>query len=90
MERFGFIKKKFPEILLFDDYILSFEVGYMKPHPEIYTEALKKARVPARRMCVRGRFAREYRWGGKNGYECHFYGPQTDLEVRLKELNVAF
>ena len=35
VERFGFIKKKFPEIFLFDDYVLSYEVGYMKPHPEI-------------------------------------------------------
>ena len=35
------VKKKFPEILIFDEYVLSFEVGFMKPHPQIYKEALK-------------------------------------------------
>lgn len=39
--RFAYIKSKFPEILIFDEYVLSFEVGSMKPHPEIYREALK-------------------------------------------------
>jgi len=47
VQRFGFIKKKFPEILIFDDYILSYEVGFMKPHPQIYREALARAKSEA-------------------------------------------
>jgi FMN phosphatase YigB (HAD superfamily) len=40
---FGFIKKRFPEILIIDEYVLSFELGMMKRDPAIYGEALKKA-----------------------------------------------
>ncbi|MBN1938177.1 MAG: HAD family phosphatase [Candidatus Aminicenantes bacterium] len=39
--RWTHVKTKFPEILLFDDYILSFDVGAMKPEPEIYLEAVR-------------------------------------------------
>lgn len=43
VERFGFVKKKFPEVLLFDKYVVSYEVGFMKPHPRIYEAALEEA-----------------------------------------------
>jgi len=45
--RFGFIRERFPEILIFDDYVLSFEVGQIKPHPDIYRVALEKAEAKA-------------------------------------------
>jgi FMN phosphatase YigB (HAD superfamily) len=38
--RWTFIKGRFPEILFFDAYALSFEAGVMKPDPEIYRRAL--------------------------------------------------
>ena len=40
--RWTFIKSKFPEILFFDGYVLSFDVGAMKPQPEIYLEAIRE------------------------------------------------
>ena len=43
--RFGFVKKTFPDVLFFDEYVLSFEVGSMKPDPGIYQAALQKARA---------------------------------------------
>jgi len=45
--RYGFIKKNFPEMLIFDAYVLSYEEGYMKPDPRIYKAALKKAEAQA-------------------------------------------
>ncbi|MHB8055718.1 MAG: HAD family hydrolase, partial [Candidatus Aminicenantales bacterium] len=39
--RWSHVKAKFPEILLFDEYVLSFDVGAAKPQPEIYYEALR-------------------------------------------------
>ena len=45
--RFGFVRKTFPEVLFFDEYVLSYEVGYMKPDYQIYREALQKAQAPA-------------------------------------------
>ncbi len=43
VERFGFVKKRFPEVLIFDKYVVSYEVGFMKPHPKIYEAALEEA-----------------------------------------------
>jgi len=45
--RFNFVKKKFPEAFIFDEYVLSFEVGYVKPHPKIFEKALEKAEAEA-------------------------------------------
>jgi putative hydrolase of the HAD superfamily len=38
--RWTFIKRRFPEILIFDHYVLSFDMGVMKPDPLVYREAL--------------------------------------------------
>jgi len=45
--RFGFIRSRFPEVMFFDDYVLSYEVGFIKPDPRIYRIAVQKARAPA-------------------------------------------
>jgi HAD superfamily hydrolase (TIGR01509 family) len=43
VERFGFVRRRFPEVLFFDDYVLSYEVGMVKPEPGIYLEASRRA-----------------------------------------------
>jgi HAD superfamily hydrolase (TIGR01509 family) len=89
VERFGFIKKKFPEIFLFDDYVLSYEVGYLKPQPEIYIEALKKARVRAEECVLLDDLPENIEGAQRLGINAILYGPQTDLEAKLKQMNVA-
>jgi HAD superfamily hydrolase (TIGR01509 family) len=89
VERFGFIKKKFPEIFLFDDYVLSYEVGYMKPHPEIYMEALKKARVRAEECVFLDDMPENVEGAQRLGMNAILYVPQIDFEVRLKQMNVT-
>src|SRR4030042_4269489 len=44
--RFGFVRRHFPDILFFDDYVLSYEVKALKPRPDISEEALRRAGVP--------------------------------------------
>jgi FMN phosphatase YigB (HAD superfamily) len=41
--RWTFIKRRFPELLFFDAYALSFDLGAMKPDPIVYREALRLA-----------------------------------------------
>jgi FMN phosphatase YigB (HAD superfamily) len=43
VERFGFVRLRFPEIFIFDEYVLSYEVGMVKPEPGIYREAVRRA-----------------------------------------------
>ncbi len=40
---FNFIKPKFPLLRFFDDFVLSHEVGAIKPSPKIYEAAIEKA-----------------------------------------------
>jgi HAD superfamily hydrolase (TIGR01509 family) len=88
--RFGFIKKKFPEILIFDEYVLSFEVGFMKPHPQIYKEALKKAEFPAKECVFIDDREENIEAATKLGINGIHLGPQTDLEAILKEMGLSF
>lgn len=42
---FNYIKATFPEMFIFDEYILSYETGTLKPEIEIYSTALEKAGI---------------------------------------------
>jgi putative hydrolase of the HAD superfamily len=44
---FEYIYRKFDIIKLFEEYVLSYKVGYMKPDTHIYQEALKLGGIPA-------------------------------------------
>src|SRR5512136_1314231 len=40
-ERFAFVRRRFPEILFFDGYVLSYELKLLKPDPAIYAAAAR-------------------------------------------------
>jgi HAD superfamily hydrolase (TIGR01509 family) len=90
VKRFGFVKKKFPAVFLFDHYVLSYEVGFMKPNPKIYKEALKKAGVPAEECVFLDDMPENIQEAQRLGMSAVLYVPQTDLEGRLKKLNMTF
>src|SRR6266566_2315400 len=41
---FGMIRDTYPLLRHFDEYVLSYEIGVLKPSPLIYEEALARAR----------------------------------------------
>jgi glucose-1-phosphatase len=48
---FGYVKDAVEVLRVFDEFILSFEVGAMKPDPPIFLEALRRSGLPAE-ACV--------------------------------------
>ncbi|NIO48054.1 MAG: HAD-IA family hydrolase [Candidatus Aminicenantes bacterium] len=88
--RYGFIKKKFPEILIFDEYVLSFEVGFMKPHPQIFRKALERAGFPAKECVFIDDREENIEAAEKLGINAIHMGPQTDLEAILREIGLSF
>ena len=88
--RFGFIKKKFPEIMIFDEYILSYEVGAMKPHPRIYEDALAKAGVEANECVFIDDIEVNIETAQKLGIDIIHMTPHTDLEAVLREKGLSF
>jgi HAD superfamily hydrolase (TIGR01509 family) len=44
---FDYVKKTVPVLSVFDEFIVSYQVGAMKPDPRIYEEALRRSGLPA-------------------------------------------
>lgn len=90
IKRFGFIRDSFPEIFIFAEYVLSFEVGYLKPHPQIYKEALKKAEARAEECVFIDDIEENIEGAKKVGLETLLYKPQTDLKAELRGKGLSF
>ena len=89
VEHFGFIRKRFPEIFLFDDYVLSFEVGCMKPDPNIYMVALKKAGVRPDECVFVDDLEENIDGAQRLGINTILYRPRTNLEAKLRQMNLT-
>jgi epoxide hydrolase-like predicted phosphatase len=83
--RFEFIKMKFPEILIFDDYVVSYQVGYMKPHPQIYIHALEKAGADPQECVFIDDRAENVEAAEKLGLTGILFEPKTDLTAELRQ-----
>ena len=88
--RFGFIKTKFPEIMVFDEYVLSYEVGTMKPHPRIYEDALAKSGVEASECIFIDDIEANIETAQKLGMDVIHMTPHIDLEAVLREKGLSF
>ena len=87
---FTFIKKRFPEILIFDDYVLSYEVGAMKPDPRIYEEALKRTGFEPEECLFIDDTEENIKGARKLGINVILMEPRTDLEAVLRGMNLSF
>lgn len=88
VERFGFIKKKFPEILVFDEYVLSYEEGFIKPQPQIYGIALEKANANADECVFIDDRKENIEAAKKFGINTILFDPQKDLRSEFGKLGL--
>jgi len=79
----------YPEVLtLFDEKVLSFQVGHRKPEPEIYRAALRAARAPAE-QCIFVDDKEEFVEAAERlGFRGIVFTSVPDLEEELRELGV--
>jgi HAD superfamily hydrolase (TIGR01509 family) len=87
--RFNAIRKKFPEIMIFDDYVLSFEAGVLKPHPRIYQIAITKAGAEAAESVFIDDMAENVEGARALGMPAVLYRPETDLRQSLLSLGLS-
>lgn len=87
---FNYIKKKHPILNLFKHHVLSYKVGYMKPHPKIYDTVIKKANVDPRE-CVFVDDRKENVLAAKRSgmHAIHFLSP-SQLKKELYVLGVRW
>jgi HAD superfamily hydrolase (TIGR01509 family) len=89
-ERFGFIRTRFPEILFFDDHVLSYELKLLKPDPAIYLAAARLAGSPPRECVFIDDMEENVKGAVAVGLAGIHYTPATDLAAELKKLGLCF
>jgi putative hydrolase of the HAD superfamily len=89
-ERFAFVQTRFPEILFFDDYVLSYELKLLKPDPAIYLAAVRLAGVSPQECVFIDDMEENIAGAVAAGLAGIHYTPATDLAAELRKLGAAF
>jgi FMN phosphatase YigB (HAD superfamily) len=90
VKRFGFIKSRFPEIFIFDGYVLSYELGWLKPDRRIFEAALKMAGSPPSECLFIDDIEENTQAAAALGMRTITFRPETDLEKALQEAGLIF
>jgi putative hydrolase of the HAD superfamily len=86
--RWTFIKRRFPEILIFDAYGLSFDLGAMKPDPTVYLDVLNQTGTQPEEAVFIDDLMENVEAAERFGLRGIVRGPATDLEAELLRLGV--
>ncbi len=89
-ERFGFVKRTYPEVLFFDAYALSYELGLLKPDAAIYLEAARRAGSEPGECVFVDDMDENVKGAEAAGLRGILYRPETDLEAELKKCGLIF
>jgi HAD superfamily hydrolase (TIGR01509 family) len=89
-ERWGFVRRRFPEILFFDGYVLSYELKLLKPDPAIYLAAARLAGAEPAECVFIDDMEENVRGATGAGLAAVHYRPETDLAAALTGLGLRF
>ena len=87
-ERFGFVRRRFPEIGLFDAFVLSYELKLLKPDPAIYRAAARAAGCAPAECVFVDDMEENVAGAAAAGLSAVHYLPGTDLAAELKKLGL--
>jgi putative hydrolase of the HAD superfamily len=89
-ERFAFVRTRFPEILFFDHYVLSYELKLLKPDPAIYLAAARLAGTSPQECVFIDDMEENIAGAVAAGFSGIHYTPATDLAAELRKLGLEF
>ena len=89
-ERFGFVRRTFPAIDLFDGFILSYELKMLKPDPAIYLAAARVAGCEPGACVFIDDMEENVAAAAATGLAGVHYTPETDLAAELRKLGLRF
>ncbi len=89
-ERFSFVRTRFPEILFFDDYVLSYELKLLKPDPAIYLAAVRLAGTKPQECVFIDDMEENIAGAVAAGLAGIHYTPATDLAAELRKLGLVY
>lgn len=85
---FEHIRARFPVINEMTGWILSYEVGFLKPHPTIYRRALEMAGVPAHEAFYVDDRSDLIEAAGKMGFQTHRFEGAEPLRGELRRRGI--
>jgi len=88
--RWTHVKSAFPEILIFDNYVLSFDVEARKPDPEIYLEAIRAGGAPPERTLFIDDMRANVEGAERMGMRGLLHDPDADLAAKLRQFDLIF
>jgi len=88
-ERFAFVRRRFPEVLFFDGYVLSYELKLLKPDPAIYLAAARLAGSAPAECVFIDDMEENVKGAVAAGLHGVLYKPETDLAAELKKLGLS-
>ena len=80
---FEFVRQQFRVLDRFDDFVLSFEVNVMKPHPNIYEAALKKIHCDPPNCFYTDDIAQYVEGGRSHGLDAEVFTTVSELKTQL-------
>ena len=86
--RYGHIERAFPEIQIFDAYILSFRIGAMKPDPRVYREALRLLDARPENALFIDDLQENLDGAARLGIKGILFTARTDLAAELEKFGV--
>jgi HAD superfamily hydrolase (TIGR01509 family) len=89
-ERFGFVRRRFPEILFFDAYVLSYELKLLKPDPAIYLAAARLGGSEPAECVFIDDMEENVKGAVAAGLAGVHYLPEIDLAAELRKLGLRF
>ena len=85
---FEHCRKKYRVLDIFDDFVLSYKVGYKKPNPLIYLHTIKKAKTSPNKTAYIDDIQSYVRYAGFLGIKGIKYKNIQKLKTDLKKLNI--
>ncbi|MCJ7681882.1 MAG: HAD family phosphatase [Candidatus Aminicenantes bacterium] len=89
VKRYGFITASFPEIFFFDAYVLSYEVGAVKPEPAIYRAALDRAQAKPAECLFIDDLLENVEAANRLGFQTVHFFSGTDLRKELVKYRIV-
>jgi putative hydrolase of the HAD superfamily len=88
--RWTHVKSTFPDILLFDEFVLSFDIGATKPQPEIYLEAIRAGGVRPDQTLFIDDMQANIEGAERMGMKGLWHHPDADLASKLRNFGILF
>jgi FMN phosphatase YigB (HAD superfamily) len=86
--QFGYLLRVHPLIREFDDYVLSYQVGHLKPDPEIYRIALQKSGASPKGSLLVDDLVKNIQGAERAGMKGLVFRGESKLREELEELGI--